>query len=323
MSVLVQQQAKGVAEGAERFSCDQDNTFQFLVQLRLSNSALGVLLCVLQVSTLCVHEGLLAAGGFTGELVLASMQHTEQAPAWDRDDQPGAATLQQQQHSSDCVMDTDDQSGDLQQGQQREQGQDQQAFLIQQQVLRAANQLYPGAQLRDWQPHQQQWASLGLPQQHQQHDQHLAQQATNAWRPRQQCQQHTPGAAAAPWPSLPVGQGHAPSNMLQQQQWQKQHSSSPRQVTQQQGWQQQQRFDPHGTQAEPLMGAAGPSAARVLHCCRVTQSENGITNGIEIFDSCEWETCNQQACRLELATCSSEKVAQASLSDCGTRCAEV
>jgi hypothetical protein len=259
-----------------------------------------VLLCVLQVSTFCVHEGFLAAGGFSGELVLASMQHTEQGPAWDHADQPGrpqgTATVQQQQYNSDFVMETDYQSVDMQQRQQREQEQDQQAFLIQQQVLRAASQLYPGVPLRDRQPHQQQRASLGWPQQQQQHDHPLAQQQADPWRQQQQCQQHSPGAAAAPWPSLPVGQGHTPLNMPQQQQSHKQHTSSPRQVAQQQGWQQQQqRYDPHGVQAEPLMGAAGPSAARVLHCCRVAQSENGITNGIEIFDSCEWQTlaCKQ------------------------------
>ncbi|WIA08841.1 hypothetical protein OEZ85_008262 [Tetradesmus obliquus] len=56
---------------------------------------------------------------------------------------------------------------------------------------------------------------------------------------------------------------------------------------QQQQQQQQQRHEEH----EALMGAAGPAACEVLHSCRVTQSENGITNGIEIFDSCSFGCC--------------------------------
>jgi hypothetical protein len=52
---------------------------------------------------------------------------------------------------------------------------------------------------------------------------------------------------------------------------------------QQQLWRRQQQHEEH----EVLLGTAGAAGCEVLHSCRVTQSENGITNGIEIFNSCE------------------------------------
>lgn len=250
--------------------------------------AVSLLVCrvAVQISTLCVREGLLVAGGFSGELVLADMQHTEQGPAWDIEDEelhqqeqaagpllssgPSQHEQQQQQQevSMDVMLDSVEQEGQQQQ---------QQALLIQQQVLRAANQLYPGAQLQDWQPYQQQWASLLQPQ---------PQQAASRLRQEQGQgpqlgQQHMHASAAPPWPSQ--SSGTSPRN---QQQHKQRHGGATLQAAQQQR---------HGQAPEPLMGAAGPSAARVLHCCRVTQSENGITNGIEIFDSCE-HTCPRLDC---------------------------
>lgn len=253
-----------------------DAVWQPTWQLLSDWPAVALLACrvAVQVSTLCVREGLLVAGGFSGELVLADMQHTEQGPAWD--DEEGEEQQQQEQGVGSLLS-----SGPSQHEQQQEevsmdvivdsvelegQQQQQQALLIRQQVLRAANQLYPGAQLQDWQPYQQQWASLLQPQQ----------AASSLWQEHDQGQprqQHMHASAAPPWPSQSLG-----TWPLNQQQHNKPHAGAMLQAAQQQR---------HGQAPEPLMGAAGPSAARVLHCCRVTQSENGITNGIEIFDSCE------------------------------------
>ena len=221
------------------------------------------------------------------------MNHTEQGPAWDHQEGAPApqppTSHQQQQDSMECMMDADgDGQGGGADGQQQQQ--QQQALLIQQQVMQAANQLYPGARLGDWQPHQQQWASLGWPQQEhqqQQGQQRQQQPSAGSWgsQPQHRQQQQQPPAHWSPQPH-PLPPQQQQGREQQRYLGHKQQLGSPMRSVHQQGWQPHQQRQ--GEEDEVLMGAAGPAAARVLHCRRVTQSENGITNGIEIFDSCEF-----------------------------------
>eukprot|EP00878_Enallax_costatus_P038731 GHUV01044190.1.p1 GENE.GHUV01044190.1~~GHUV01044190.1.p1 ORF type:complete len:157 (-),score=55.94 GHUV01044190.1:479-928(-) len=93
----------------------------------------------------------------------------------------------------------------------------------------------------------------------------------------------------------PQQPGYTGWHLQQAIHWQQQqHMQQQGQLGEQpQAWQQASRHKQrHRVQQQCarhdcLLGSAGPAAAEVLHSCRVTQSENGITNGIEIFNSCK------------------------------------
>ncbi|KAF8072788.1 SPBC2A9.03 [Scenedesmus sp. PABB004] len=224
-----------------------------------------------QVSSMCVAGELLAAGGFTGELVLARLDKRE--PGWSSEEEEAAEAAEQAAAAADsAAMDTAENGWD---------GPDEAAAQAE----------------RPWQLHQQQQ------QQPQQPQQPLGQpgQPPRAWACRQQ---QWPGVAL-----LEQAQSRAREQQQPQQPQQRQpHAGPPRvrrrpQPAQQPAQQQAQRPPPGGgaqSGGERVMCAAGPEAAELWHSCRVTQSENGITNGIEIFDSCSAGACvmtsNNDAC---------------------------
>jgi hypothetical protein len=291
--------------------------------------------CVwLQVSTLCVSGGLLAAGGFTGELVLGRLARSEPGACWgdedseyedEHEDEAGLDEVVEQQHgkqqesgagSSSCVgvqaagsSSSAAVAGEYYQ-QQLQQQQQQQRWVSSYQKLplwtaagsssrfaqggqswqaeelrvassqhAAATQRYVWGWEHQWtglkpQPQQQQCSSQqGLLQCHQQ----------QAWQQRRGCRRQQQQQQQHEWPSL-VRLRHEPGSPQQQDQQCAQDCMQQRHHQQQQQRRQQQQHDDQ----EVLMGASGPAACEVLHSCRVTQSENGITNGIEIFNSCEW-----------------------------------
>lgn len=190
------------------------------------------------MSTLCVSGELVAAGGFSGELILGRLNRHEPDVHWGEPDEldTGSDNLElalQSQYSTH-IPNSITHSGGQQQWQQ-----------VQQSTSWGSSQAAAGAQPQ--QQHSFAHSSLQQLQTEMQHQQLLGQHL------------------------LP---------MVSQQQWQQQQVMPHRPELQ------RQRCQPQPPQ-ECLLGAAGPAAAEVLHCCRVTQNENGITNGIEVFQSCK------------------------------------
>lgn len=193
------------------------------------------------MSTLCVSADLLAAGGFSGELVLSRLNRPDPSVCWEEQDlDDDHDYLDHDDSSAMGMIDTeqtaaDDHDGNVQQQQQH-------WCQVQQGPLWGGCAAVAGAQQPGVQQEQQQ------PTHQQPHCSNMQQ------LPADQHQQQIPASF------VELCRQQRQPALLQHQ---------------------QRRL------CNPLLGAAGPSAAEVLHSCRVTQSENGITNGIEIFRSCE------------------------------------
>jgi hypothetical protein len=257
-----------------------------------------------------VSGGLLAAGGFTGELVLAQLSRTDEE-AWDDDDDD----------DDDCEDDEEDDyeheaaaaaeiSDDIMQEDGLGKGQASAEAAV---AGDAAATFYRNVQQHScgscsWAampsvpagPAQR--AHAARPRQLQQQQQqagHCLSRPISLEGYLQDVQQQQPGVKQQDLSWHRKWQQQQQLRLWQQhwQPWRQQQWRQQQHRGQQQGqsWplpalhhrqqQQQQQQQPAGR--DVVLGAAGPAAAEVLHCCRVTQSENGITNGIEICNSCK------------------------------------